>query len=328
MPESSAPSGGVLLVANTGGHLEELYRLRPRFVPHADREEWVTFDDPQSRTMLAGRAVHFVSYVGPRAYRPAAANVLAARRILGAGGFQRVVSTGAAVALPFLAAARAMRIPCHYIESAARSQGPSMTGKLVGRIPGVRLYTQYESWASNRWAYRGSLFDGYQPDDAPSSTVDQARSVVVTLGTMRDYGFRSAVDRIRELLPEVLAPGADVLWQTGATDVSDLDIRAYERIPSDQLTEALAAADLVIAHAGIGSALAALDLGKCPVLLPRRGHRKEHVADHQHMIARELAGRRLAVSVEVPDLRVDDLRSAMRSAVRVSDASRPFALAE
>jgi UDP-N-acetylglucosamine--N-acetylmuramyl-(pentapeptide) pyrophosphoryl-undecaprenol N-acetylglucosamine transferase len=327
MPESSPPSGGVLLVANTGGHLEELYRLRPRFVPRADREEWATFDDPQSRTMLAGRPVHFVSYVGPRAYRPAAANVAAARRILRAGRFERVVSTGAAVALPFLLAARVMRVPCHYIESAARSQGPSMTGKLVGRIPGVRLYTQYESWASSRWAYRGSLFDAYQPD-APATTVDQARSVVVTLGTMRDYSFRTAVDRIRDVLPAVLAPDAEVLWQTGATDVRDLDIDGHERLPSDQLSDAVARADLVIAHAGIGSALTALDLGKCPVLLPRRVQRKEHVDDHQQMIARELGGRGLAVSTEAPELRVDHLWAAMRSAVRVKEASAPFTLAD
>jgi UDP-N-acetylglucosamine transferase subunit ALG13 len=327
MPEPSTASGGVLLVANTGGHLEELYRLRPRFVPHADREEWATFDDPQSRAMLAGQRVHFVSYVGPRAYRSAAANVVSARRVLRDGRFQRVVSTGAGIALPFLSAARAMRIPCHYIESAARSQGPSMTGKLVGRLPGVRLYTQYESWASSRWAYRGSLFDGYQPE-VQAAPVERARSVVVTLGTMRDYGFRSAVDRIRELLPEVVASDAEVLWQTGATYVGDLDIRAYERIPSNQLTDALARADLVIAHAGIGSSLTALDLGKCPVLLPRRVQRKEHVDDHQQMIARELAGRGLAVSSEVPDLRVDDLWTAMRTAVRVNEATKPFALAE
>jgi UDP-N-acetylglucosamine--N-acetylmuramyl-(pentapeptide) pyrophosphoryl-undecaprenol N-acetylglucosamine transferase len=328
MPEPAVPSGGVLLVAQTGGHLEELYRLRPRFVPHADREEWATFDDPQSRTMLAGQLVHFVRYVPPRGYRPAAANIAIARQVLREGRFERVVSTGAGIALPFLFVARAMRIPCHYIESAARSQGPSMTGKVVSRIPGVRLYAQYESWASTRWAYRGSLFDGYQPDEARAPDIDQARSVVVMLGTMRTYGFRSAVDRIQELLPGVLAPGASVLWQTGATDVSDLDIRAHDRIPLDQLTAALATADLVIAHAGIGSALTALDLGKCPVLLPRRAQRNEHIDDHQQMIARELAGRELAVSTDVTNLSIHDLRTAMRSAVRVNEASDPFALSE
>ena len=56
-----------------------------------------------------------------------------AARIIGAVKPDRVVSTGAALALPFFVAARARRVPCHYVESAARSEGPSLTGRLSGR---------------------------------------------------------------------------------------------------------------------------------------------------------------------------------------------------
>ena len=55
---------------------------------------------------------------------------------------------------------------------------------------------------------------------------------------------------------------------------------------------------MVVAHAGVGAALAALEVGKCPVLVPRRHARGEHVDDHQIQIATELGDRALSVSVE------------------------------
>jgi len=282
-----------LLVASTGGHLDELRRLSRRFEPESTGVEWATFDDEQSRSLLAGERVHTVEFVPPRGYGAAARNLRLARRILRQGQFRRVVTTGAGVAIPFLASARLLGIDCHYIESAARSLEPSLTGRVAGRIPGVHLYTQYLRWAGERWAYAGSLFDGYVPEPVTSPPTSASR-IVVTLGTMRTYGFRRAVDAVLAVLPDV-APNAEILWQTGFTDVSDLPIHGRQLVPANELCEAVAAADLVIAHAGIGSALAALDQGKCPVILPRRAEHHEHVDDHQELIARELDGRGLAV---------------------------------
>ena len=42
---------------------------------------------------------------------------------------------------------------------------------------------------------------------------------------------------------------------------------------------ATAAADVVISHAGVGSALTALRCGKRPILVPREAARGEHVDD-------------------------------------------------
>ncbi|RLD98861.1 MAG: hypothetical protein DRI92_03255 [Aquificota bacterium] len=40
-------------------------------------------------------------------------------------------------------------------------------------------------------------------------------------------------------------------------------------------------ADVVVSHAGIGSFLLCLHLGKVPILFPRRAHLGEHLDDHQ-----------------------------------------------
>src|SRR5688572_23364836 len=42
-----------LLLASTGGHLAQLYQLQRRMVDPNEPVVWVTFDSPQSRSMLA-----------------------------------------------------------------------------------------------------------------------------------------------------------------------------------------------------------------------------------------------------------------------------------
>ena len=46
-----------LLVASTGGHLEQLMRLHERLRPASNETEWVTSDEPQSRSLLSGQRV-------------------------------------------------------------------------------------------------------------------------------------------------------------------------------------------------------------------------------------------------------------------------------
>src|SRR6476646_2548813 len=120
-----------LLVASTGGHLEQLMRLRDRFRPLSNGVRWVTSDEPQSRSLLAGQDVYHLRYVPPRRADLVLANSPATYRLLKHGRYDRVVSTGAAMALSVLLMARARGIPCHWIESSARATGPSLTGRIV-----------------------------------------------------------------------------------------------------------------------------------------------------------------------------------------------------
>lgn len=298
-----------MLVASTGGHLDELLRMRRHLASAREVVHWVTFDEPQSRAHLADERVTFVQRIEPRALGAALAVSPAALALMHKLRPRRVISTGSAIAVPFLAAARTHGIESHYIESAARTAQPSLTGKLVSAIPGVHLHTQYPRCATARWHYGGSLFDGYQAVQLERKL--SPRRVVVTLGTMRDFSFRRAVLGIHETLQE-LAPGAEVLWQTGPTPIRDLGIDGRDLVPAAELTRAVASADLVIAHAGVGSALTALDAGKVPVLLPRQSAFHEHVDDHQLLIADALAQRNLAVPVDPAGLTPAHCLKAMR----------------
>lgn len=315
-----------LLVASTGGHLEQLTRLERSVHPAFDEAEYATFDDAQSRSLLDGRVVHTVDYIKPRGLKQALQAQAPALRILSQGGFTDVVSTGAAIAVPFLMAGRAIGLRSHYIESAARSDGPSLAGRMVSRLPGVYLYSQYPMWAEGRWQYRGAVFDRYRLSERAQSRRG-AQRVVVTLGTMRGYSFRRAVDAVQRVLAEVASDDVEVLWQVGQTPVDDLDIDGKELVPAAEIRQAIAEADLVFAHAGIGSCLQILDAGRAPVLLPRRADQNEHIDDHQKMIAFELDRRRLAVSRD-PELltAADAIESMSRTVATDLDFVLPFRL--
>lgn len=308
-----------LLVASTGGHLEQLIRLRPRLGPLAEKVVWATFDTPQSRTRLAGEDVVLMRYTGPRDYANLTRNLGPAIRALGRNDVGRVISTGAGIALAFIPAARARGIECHFIESAARGLGPSFTGRVLARVPSVRTYTQHRAWEGRKWQYVGSVFDGFEtvrPAERPT-----IRRIVVTLGTI-GYGFLRLVHRLHEILP----PEAEVLWQTGATDVTDLAIDAHAAVPPEQLDQAMRDADAVICHAGIGSALAALDAGRRPLMVPRRPGFDEHVDDHQYEIASDLARRELAITREAEELTFADIVSAASVGIRAAQAPPPILL--
>ncbi len=318
--------GRTLLVASTGGHLDQMYRLSRAFQPALGEVEWATFDTGQSRHLLANETVHYVPYVAPKDLSGTSASASAALSLLRGRRFVRVMSTGAAVAVPFLTTARLMGLAGHYIESAARSDGPSLSGSLISRLPGIRLYAQYGRWTSGRWQFRGTVFDGFEARAAHNTRTEPLNRVVVTFGTQRDFGFRRAAERLIKILPEVCASDAEILWQTGATDTDGLGIDAVDSIPAGELNQAVADSDLVISHSGIGSALMALESGRCPVLLPRKRSEGEHTDDHQVLIAQELDRRRLAVNADASDVLPEDLLRAASMSASSAELLPPFIL--
>lgn len=305
-----------LLVAAAGGHLKQLHKLLPR-IPELDGERvWVTYDTSQSRSLLEGEDVVYGHYMASRDYGNVARNAALAERLLREAKFDRVLSTGSAIALSFLPLARARGVACHYIESAARPGSPSITGNLLRRVPGMRLYTQYRSWAQPPWRYFGSVFDSYVPQ-LPAAGDVPIRRVVVTLGTSKKYGMRRLVEQLVQVIP----PEAEVLWQTGATDLTGLPIEASPVVSATDLDQATREADVVIAHAGTGSALGALEAGRCPILVPRRKAHGENADDHQALIAQELDRRGLAIAPADENVTPEVLARA--AAIRIEEAEAP-----
>ena len=320
MGDGMTSQGDVLLVCSGGGHLRQLASFVERIGYAPERQVWVTFRNGLSESLLEGREVIYAPFTGPRDLKNFAKLVRLARHVLKERRFVEVISTGSSPAVAFLPAAAARGATAHYIESATRADGPSLTGKIISKFPGIHTYTQYPGWADDRWEYRGSVFDDFEPGLDIAEPV-APRSAVISVGTQEGYPFTRMLDAVVPLLDNF----DEVLYQTGDLDPAAWSIDGRTSVPYEELSQASADAEVVISHAGVGAALTALRAGKHPILIPRVSAHGEHVDDHQVQLSRELERRGLA-TVRTPDtLRYEDILTASRRTVRVT-ASPPFSL--
>ncbi|MEM7272810.1 MAG: glycosyltransferase [Actinomycetota bacterium] len=294
------------LIATIGGHISELVELAERMPDDGDRV-WVTSDSAQTRDLMelqrrAGHPVEIVPFIGERDYRGILRAVPNAWSLYRRHDVTKVVSTGSAIALAYLPLAAARGIETHYIESSTRVESCSATGRVLARTPGVRCWWQFED-APPGFSPTGGVYDRFTTLDRP--TEPPIRRVVVTVGTT-DRDFRRLLDRLTTILPE----GAEVLWQTGHTDVTGLDIDSRAMVPEAELIQAVHAADVVISHAGAGSLAMALRAGKVPVFVPRRAAHDEQIDDHQDELARWADSAGLAVMAEADEVSATHLRLA------------------
>jgi UDP-N-acetylglucosamine transferase subunit ALG13 len=121
-------------------------------------------------------------------------------------------------------------------------------------------------------------------------------------------------------------PGVEVFAQIGRADYLPKYIK-YERfISPPDFRRLVAAADVIVAHAGMGSIITALEFGKPIIVMPRRGALKETRNDHQVDAARYFQGEdRIIVAFDEQELadklnRVGDL--AGHNAI-ISDRASP-----
>ncbi|MET4157308.1 glycosyltransferase [Agromyces sp. PvR057] len=319
-----------MLVAISGGHLAQLHMLAPR-IAAGDDVVWMTDDTAQSRSLLDGQTVVHVPTRPPRDTIGVLRDTRIATRALSDHGVDRVVSSGAQIALSALIPALLRRVPFSYVESATRVTDLSTTGKLIDRIPNVRRYVQYPNRTSERWGYALSVFDGFQVEAVPDAPATGAGAgtvttsigrAVVTVGGNGEYGFRRLIESAVRALPA----DAEVLWQTGSTDVTGLAIDAKPTVPSAVLSAELERADVVIGHAGTGTALAALSAGRVPVLAARSVGHGEHVDAHQDDLAAFLAERGLAIVRPADEITAADLEEASRWRVTRRDDLEPVSI--
>lgn len=118
----------ILLVCSSGGHLAQLVAARSWWERHQRR--WVTFDLPDARARLMGETLIRAHHPTTRNVKNLIKNVGLAVKVMTRSRPDLVVSTGAAVAVPFFVVARIMGVPRIYIEVFDRIDSPTLTGRL------------------------------------------------------------------------------------------------------------------------------------------------------------------------------------------------------
>ena len=119
----------VCLVGSSGGHLTHLYMLKP-FWQNRDRF-WVTFDKADAQSLLQGETMYPCYYPTNRNVKNLLRNTVLAWKVLRKEKPDLIISSGAAVAVPFFYLGKLFGAKTVYIEVFDRIDKPTLTGKLV-----------------------------------------------------------------------------------------------------------------------------------------------------------------------------------------------------
>lgn len=119
----------ICLTGSSGGHLTHLYMLKNFWQDH-DRF-WVTFDKEDSRSLLTGERVYHCYHPTNRNLKNLLRNTFLAFKVLRREKPELIVSTGAAVAVPFFYLGKLFGAKTIYIEVFDRIDSPTLTGRLV-----------------------------------------------------------------------------------------------------------------------------------------------------------------------------------------------------
>ena len=106
--------------------------------------------------------------------------------------------------------------------------------------------------------------------------------IFVTLGTHHDP-FPRLIDGLQALDRQ------DLVVQHGHSPAPLHAANPVQFLPFVDLMEHIRTADVVVTHAGVGSILTCLRLGRTPLVVPRQSRFGEHVDDHQVELTRAMA---------------------------------------
>jgi UDP-N-acetylglucosamine:LPS N-acetylglucosamine transferase len=124
-----------------------------------DQRHWVTFNTSDARSLLAGEGVTYAAYPTNRNLPNFVRNLFLAVRIIRALRPKAIVTTGAGVAVPFCWVARLAGARVVYIESFARIESPSLTGRLIHPVA-TDFFVQWPKIVRyfRKAQYKGALF--------------------------------------------------------------------------------------------------------------------------------------------------------------------------
>ncbi len=282
----------VCLAATPGGHLAELETL-------------VSATDGQERFLVTVASPHTIStllsvrkrYVRRVVRNPVnlMLNFFQSLAIVVRERPDVVISTGAGDVLAILMISASLGIPIVFMESLARVEGPSLTGRIVRRWSSLILIP----WPTLRRAYPDAvLVEPPVKVKVFAVEVPALPSTIILTGTS-GRGFDRLLSEVDRLIESKRLPG-HVFAQVGGSTYKPRHY-AYQRfVPHDELLQRIEDCDVVITHDGAGSILEALRAGKVTIVVPRKSELGEHIWRSDAELARHLASLGWVRLVESP----------------------------
>lgn len=136
-----------LLVCSPGGHLVQMLSLEPAWA--GLETAWVTLPGADVDALLDGRDVILGSGPTNRSLRNLVRNLRLAWRTVGERRPDVILSTGAALAVPFFLVGRLRGVRCVYVESLTRTRGLSLSGRMIYPLANT-FFVQWPGAAGRR----------------------------------------------------------------------------------------------------------------------------------------------------------------------------------
>ncbi len=121
-------------------------------------------------------------------------------------------------------------------------------------------------------------------------------------------------------------PGNEIFAQIGESKLHPQGIEAHQFIEIAEYQRRVEWCDLIVAHAGIGAILSALEAAKPILIVPRRASLKEHRNDHQLATAERFSGMGtvyVAMTESDVPVRLGEIRNAHQSESLIGHHASP-----
>ena len=129
-----------------------MWLLRPVWERAADRF-WVTFDKEDANSLLEGERVYYCHYPTNRNIPNLLKNTVLAWKVLRKERPDLIISSGAAVAVPFFLIGKMLGSKCVYVEVFVRVNKPTMTGRMLNGVADLFVV----QWPEQLDVYRNAV---------------------------------------------------------------------------------------------------------------------------------------------------------------------------
>ena len=144
--------------------------------------------------------------------------------------------------------------------------------------------------------------------------------IFVTVGSL--HPFDRLIQTVDRWVGERRHGDIEMLAQIGSGSFQPRHCRFVSELPPSEYRSLFAKADFIVAHAGMGTIITAIELGKPTVVMPRRSEFQEHVNDHQIATVQRFQRSNLIRVAETPDdlrARLDEMLAATESNTEARD---------
>ncbi len=137
----------VLLVCSPGGHFAQMLALESAWSEHV--VTWATLRAADTESYLSGATSTYCFGPTNRSLINLVRNTIVALRLIQRQRPHTILSTGAALAVPFFVVGKLFGCRLVYVESVTRVNGPSLSGRLVYHLSDA-FFVQWPQAAKRR----------------------------------------------------------------------------------------------------------------------------------------------------------------------------------